>query len=165
MTPRTELVINKDLGHLATQNSDVDNKHKTSGRVIPQNREGVPIKLDTACLAHQVKGTDVYMTQKLFKVACLAYEPSKIQYRDLILDRTKLIEVRRLLIDRVSSILPRCRLFKDLAAYPRRYFDDLMAMSEHIQPQPRSKNMLPEIVLKPRQLPSLSSKERLLNMK
>lgn len=95
----------------------------------------------------------------------MAYEPSKIQYRDMILDRAKLVEVRRLLIDRVSSILPRCRLYKDLAAYPRRYFDDLMAMSEHIKPQERSKNMLPDIVLRshrklpenPRALPSVGS--------
>ena len=153
LTPGTEIIHNQDMQRLG---SGFDNIHSTSGRVVPQHKEGVPIKLDSNCLAHQVKGTDVYMTQKLFKVACLAYEPSKVQYRDLVLDRTKLIEVRRLLVDRVSSLLPRCDLFKDRAAYPRRYFDDLMAMSEHISPRAdaRSKNVLPDIVLRPLKSPA-----------
>jgi hypothetical protein len=34
--------------------------------------------------------------------------------------------VRRGLIDKITSLLPQCVLFKDNAIYPRRYFDDLM---------------------------------------
>jgi hypothetical protein len=37
-----------------------------------------------------------------------------------------MIEMRRMLIDRLSSILPQSELFRGNAFYPRRYYDDLM---------------------------------------
>ena len=66
------------------------------------------------------------MTMRLFKLACLAYTPSKINYRNLVIDRKQMIVMRRSLIDRISNLLPHCELFKESAIYPRRYFDDLM---------------------------------------
>ena len=59
-------------------------------------------------------------------LACLAYTPSKINYRNLVIDRKQMIVMRRSLIDRISNLLPHCELFKESAIYPRRYFDDLM---------------------------------------
>lgn len=50
MTPRTELVVNKDLNHLEAE-IELDNKKQTSGKVVPA-KEGMPIKLDQNCLAH-----------------------------------------------------------------------------------------------------------------
>lgn len=44
----------------------------------------------------------------------------------MMVDRQTVIQLRRGLIDRVTSILPTCDLFKESAIYPRRYFDDLM---------------------------------------
>jgi hypothetical protein len=41
-------------------------------------------------------------------------------------DRNTIIQLRRGLIDRISTLLPTCELFKESAIYPRRYFDDLM---------------------------------------
>jgi len=66
------------------------------------------------------------MTLKLFKIACLAYKPSDINYRNKTVDRHTMIQLRRGLIDRISNLLPNCDLFKESAIYPRRYFDDLM---------------------------------------
>ena len=62
----------------------------------------------------------------MFKMACLAYKPSQIRYRDLVIERSAMVEMRRALIDKVSNLLPACDLFKNNAIYPRRYYDDLM---------------------------------------
>jgi len=62
----------------------------------------------------------------MFKMACLAYKPSQITYRDMVIERTAMVEMRRALIDKVSNLLPGCDLFKNNAIYPRRYYDDLM---------------------------------------
>jgi hypothetical protein len=66
------------------------------------------------------------MTLKLFKLACLAYKPTDVHYRNMNVDRNTIIQLRRGLIDRISKLLPTCELFKESAIYPRRYFDDLM---------------------------------------
>lgn len=84
------------------------------------------ITLDHQCISHQQTTNDTQLTLKLFKVACLAYKPGEINYRDQNVPRTQMIEMRRQLIDRVQAILPTCDLFKTNAYYPKRYYDDLM---------------------------------------
>mmetsp|Transcript_12122 Transcript_12122/g.18745 ORF Transcript_12122/g.18745 Transcript_12122/m.18745 type:complete len:101 (+) Transcript_12122:1141-1443(+) len=69
---------------------------------------------------------DTQLTLRLFKMACLAYSPSEVNYRGMTLDRKQMIMLRRGLVDRVTNLMPTCDLFKDHAIYPRRYFDDLM---------------------------------------
>jgi hypothetical protein len=73
----------------------------------------------------------------MFKMACLAYKPSQIFYREQVVERIQMIEMRRALIDKVSNILPDCDLFRNNAIYPKRYFDDLMVdekgYQEHFQ--------------------------------
>ena len=102
-------------------------------------RHDLPIKIDQKCLSHQTSGQDTQMTMRLFKLACLAYTPSKINYRNLVIDRKQMIQMRRSLIDRISNLLPHCELFKEQAIYPRRYFDDLMMQEKraslNISPQ------------------------------
>ena len=63
---------------------------------------------------------------KLFKTACLTYNPSNIEYRGMSLDRLKMVELRRGVFDKLIRAMPSCDLFKDTCNYPRRYFDDLM---------------------------------------
>lgn len=63
---------------------------------------------------------------RLFKLACLAYKPSLVNYRGAILDRRILIRMRRGLVDKLTNLLQSCTLFKENAHFPRRYFDDLM---------------------------------------
>lgn len=43
----------------------------------------MPVVLQQNCLTHQTKGQDASHILKLFKVACLSYKPSQVQYRDL----------------------------------------------------------------------------------
>ena len=72
------------------------------------------------------------MTLKLFKIACLLYKPTDIVYRDINVDRTTFVRIRRGMIDKIEDILAECELFKENSLYPRRYFDDLM-LEESIQ--------------------------------
>lgn len=62
-----------------------DNIRQTSG--IELKRDEMTITIDNKCLSHQTQGHDAHLTLKMFKLACLAYRPSNIQYRELVLDR------------------------------------------------------------------------------
>ena len=95
----------------------------------------LPITLDQRCLNHQNQTQDKYLTMKLFKLACLAYNPSSVTYRDNIMERADLIKMRRNLIDKVTTILPQCEIFKKGAIYPKRYFDDMMIEDRGLQDQ------------------------------
>ena len=57
-----------------------DDIRMTSGK--PVHREEMSITIEQQCLSHQHDTRDVQLTLKMFKTACLAYKPSKIQYRD-----------------------------------------------------------------------------------
>lgn len=100
-----------------------DDIRQTSG--APVKRTELPISINQKCMSHQNKH-DAELTMKLFKLACLAYKPTAINYRGGVVERTLMIDMRRALIDRVSNILPDCDLFKNNAYYPKRYYDDLM---------------------------------------
>ena len=118
----------KSLDHLLDHSNIAlnsgDNVRFTSGQNM--QRHDMPISIDTQCLSHQPSGADAQMTLKLFKLACLAYKPTDVHYRNMNVDRNTIIQLRRGLIDRISNLLPTCELFKESAIYPRRYFDDLM---------------------------------------
>lgn len=101
-----------------------DNIRQTSGNEI--RRDKLAITIDNKCLGHSQSGLDTHLTLKLFKVACLAYKPSSVHYREMVLERSEIIKLRRSLIDRLTNLLPQCDLFYGGAHYPRRYFDDLM---------------------------------------
>ena len=84
------------------------------------------VTIDNKCLANYSSSQDTTYVLKLFKLACLAYKPSTVEYRGQVMERTEMIQMRRLLIDRLSNILPTSDLFRANAIYPRRYYDDLM---------------------------------------
>lgn len=92
----------------------------------PLRRTELPITIDNSCLTHQTSGKDAELTLRLFKVACLAYKPSDIEYRGMRVGRQALIRVRRGMVDKIQGVLAECDLFTDNSLYPRRYFDDLM---------------------------------------
>jgi hypothetical protein len=71
-------------------------------------------------------GHDTQLTLRLFKIACLSYKASDVVYRDHSMSRSALINLRRELIEKVTSHLSACSLFKQGLVYPRRYFDDLL---------------------------------------
>ena len=78
---------------------------------------------------------------KLFKLACLTYKPSHVNYRGMVVDRITMIRVRRGLVDKITNLLPTCDLFKDHAIYPRRYFDDLMVEESLANNPPNASEM------------------------
>lgn len=103
-----------------------DDVRETSGKDLP--RMMLPISLNQTCLQHQTSAHDKQLTMKLFKTACLAYNPSKVLYRDQVMERGDLINMRRALMDQVTNMLPSCDIFKKKGHYPKRYFHDLALM-------------------------------------
>ena len=63
---------------------------------------------------------------RLFKTACLSYQPSDITYREHTMSRPQLLQMRKQLIEKVNTYMHQSGLHKDGAIYPRRYFDDLI---------------------------------------
>lgn len=86
----------------------------------------MPIKIDQKCITCTQPSHDMHLTLKLFKIACLTYKPTDIEYRGQKMARTALISLRRDLIERITKTLPNSTLFRDNVMYPRRYFDDLV---------------------------------------
>ena len=86
----------------------------------------LPITIDPSCLSCMAPGRDTALTLKLFRAACLSYQPSNVAYREHTISRTSLIGMRRDLIDKVNNIVSSCSLFSMSSAFPRRYFDDLV---------------------------------------
>ena len=66
-----------------------ENVRANSGAELP--RWDMPIKIVQKCLSHQTSGHDTQLTLRLFKLACLAYKPSNVHYRGMVLDRKTLI--------------------------------------------------------------------------
>ena len=52
------------------------------GEPWPGRHRELPISIEQRCLAHETSGQDVNITLRLFKLACLAYKPGAIKYRD-----------------------------------------------------------------------------------
>ena len=94
-------------------------------------KHDLPIKIDSKCLSHQ-NGKDSQLTLNLFKMACLTYKPSQVNYREQNFDRKLLIQIRRGLIDKLQVLIQNSWLFVDNAFFPRRYFDDLMIEEQKI---------------------------------
>ena len=111
------LTVRKSKGRAETKEVDYDQA---------LYRPTLPISMDHTCIQHQSNSRDAEMTLKLFKLACLTYQPSNVTYRGVTVSREGMIKIRRGFIDRIESILPTCDLFKTNAIYPKRYFDDLM---------------------------------------
>ena len=40
-----------------------------------------PLRLDQTCLSHQATGHDLQHVLYLFKIACISYQPSRVEYR------------------------------------------------------------------------------------
>jgi len=86
--------------------------------------------MDSNCLSCMSNGRDGQMIMKLFRTACLSYQPSNVTYREHLISRTSLIGMRRDLLDKVQQIMESSELFKLNSIYPRRYFDDLVVENQ-----------------------------------
>lgn len=90
----------KGIG-VGTQSHAVkENVRNSSGMDVP--RWDLPINISQTCLSHQCNGKDTQLTLRLFKLACLAYKPSHVNYRGMIVDRKTMIRIRRGLVDKIT---------------------------------------------------------------
>lgn len=99
-------------------------KHKVT--IHQHSHAPAPIIVNNDCMSCQNSGHDTQLTLRLFKIACLTYKMSDVVYRDQSMSRAALINLRRDLIEKVTTNLSACSLFKQGLIYPRRYFDDLL---------------------------------------
>ena len=75
-------------------------------------------------------GRDTSHVLRLFKTACLSYAPNDFNYRDHKMSRAQVINMRRELVEKVTTFMQSSGLHKEGAIYPRRYFDDLIMEQE-----------------------------------
>ena len=85
-----------------------------------------PVGLDSKCLS--CTGVPSH-TMELFKMACISYQPSKVSYRNNLMNRKKLLQMRRTLIDKCEELinseqwphgnqnLRTAKIFKDLMQF------------------------------------------------
>lgn len=93
---------------------------------VLQDTGKLPINIDKNCLNCMQPGRDTKDILRGFKMACLSYAPSNVNYREHNMTRVALIGVRRGLIDNAIETIQNCALFNKENHYPRRYFDDLI---------------------------------------
>jgi len=117
-------------------NETVKFNNKALGKL--NQLEQMPIKIDQKCLNCNSSSHDPQLTTKLFKIACLSYKPSDLEYRGQTMSRVALIGLRRSLIEKITRTLPNSSLFRDNIMYPRRYFDDLILEQRAVQQQTQS---------------------------
>ena len=72
--------MDKSLTNLRYLSGNKDDVREESGR--HPIRTDIPISIDPTCLSHLKPGQETNLVLKLFKVACLAYKPSCINFRN-----------------------------------------------------------------------------------
>ena len=69
---------------------------------LSYSKQKVPLALDNNCLS--CTGVPSHMMQ-LFKTACISYQPGEVQYRRQLHTRTKLLNMRKALIDKCEDVI------------------------------------------------------------
>ena len=65
----------------------------------------LPISIDNKCLSNMQDGRDTQMIIRLFKTACLAYAPTDVKYREHIMTRAQMLQMRKDLVDKVCDYM------------------------------------------------------------
>ena len=60
------------------------------------------VEMDDQCLS--CTGVSAH-AMELFKIACISYKPSAVQYRQSLLSRPKLMQMRRTLVDKCEEVI------------------------------------------------------------
>ena len=76
--------MDRSLTRLNHSSVASDAIREESGKHI--RRADIPITIDPTCLSHLKPGVETSLALKLFKVACLAYKPSSINFRNQMID-------------------------------------------------------------------------------
>ena len=59
----------------------------------------MPLSFHQKCLSHETSANDKQLVMRLFKLACLKYEPSDFVYRDQEMSREQLLVLRSRMLD------------------------------------------------------------------
>ena len=65
----------------------------------------LPMTIDSNCLSCMAGGRDTQLILRMFKTACISYQPSSVAYREHTISRTALIGMRRDLIDKIVNTM------------------------------------------------------------
>jgi hypothetical protein len=71
-------------------------------------------------------GRDTSVILKLFRTACISYQPSAVQYRDYSISRTSMIAMRQSLHEKILFLMQKSPLFIDAGEHPHKYFNELV---------------------------------------
>lgn len=80
------------------------------------------IKLDPLCISCNNVQNDII---KQFKIACLAYAPSPVIFRNMEFSRSQIIVFRKFLMGQCSKIIHLKEPFKTMGMSTKRIFDDM----------------------------------------
>ena len=112
----------------------------TTAHSILMQTNRFPITIDKNCLSCMSDGKETNHALKGFKMACLSYAPSQVNYRQGTYQRVELLGIRRGLMEKVVEVMHGCELFENNSVLPRRYFDDLV-LQQQIEKQVSEKKM------------------------
>jgi hypothetical protein len=85
-----------------------------------ENREVV--QFDQQCLNCS---ENVAHVSKLFKLACLAYKPNNVTYRDFEFTREQLFMMRKFLVGQAAQIVLKSTIMQKLKLNSKKLFDDV----------------------------------------
>ena len=80
------------------------------------------LKLDQKCLNCS---PDVEHNIKLFKIACLAYQPSSVNYRKQNFTKQQLMAVRKFLVGQTAQLILSSPSMKRMNLCSKKVFDDI----------------------------------------
>ena len=87
------------------------------------------VGLDQKCLNCS---QDVNHVAKLFKIACLAYKPQRVNHRGISFSRRQLLQIRKFLVGQAGQLILKSGLMQRTGLCTKKVFDDIYL---HIQDQ------------------------------
>ena len=93
------------------------------------------IKLDAKWIS--CSGSATHDIVKMFKIACLNYEPSPLAYRNKVYSYEEIQEIKGEILSKCEQMLVTDHVFKTLELHPKKLYDDTI-----IQRENKMKNMV-----------------------
>lgn len=89
----------------------------------------VPIKFDQKCFNCS---SDHQQITKLFKLACLQYQPGDVNYRGNVFTKDKMMTLRKFLLGQASIMINSSERMSNMSLTPRRVFDDIFLYMQNV---------------------------------
>lgn len=86
------------------------------------------MNIDQKCMGCPGNATNSIVNQ--FKVACLNYAPSPMQYRNKVFKRDEVSEIVEDLLDFCVATMDKTAIYKENSIFPKRFYDDLILARE-----------------------------------